>query len=553
MGVPGFFRYILRNQQLKESIVYENINKDIDILYFDFNCLIHPCAAKVRSQNKNWKSLSTLENLIHEEVIAYTEHIIEFVNPIYGIFIGIDGVCPMGKVIQQRERRYKTVIEFEKLNKLKKKFDVEIEKYWCTSKISPCTSFMISLEKKLLAKLKKKYKNRHVWFSTSGTPGEGEHKIIHHIKSLKENKNVAIYGLDADLIFLSLSLRKNNVLLIRESQQVDKNAKNSEFTWVDMDIFKKEIMIKMNSSKENSVVDFIFLCFLVGNDFISKIPTLNIYKNAIPFLIFEYNKNKKNFANKFLVNETTLQINFGFFKEMLHSISVRESFYLQKQYIEYRDRSFPQNQKFENKYKKELYIYERVLDHSDDLQLKGKNILEDKKVYYSRFFNVGRDIQSIIKNYIKTLEWCLHYYFKSVISWDFHYLYHHTPFASDILQFLKSESIESKNKFTLSQPLLPVEQLILIIPLKDKNIIPKSFYKIYEVKEFHKYFNFQKYVTYDNNYVPYRYLTKMILPEIDMIEYKKQISLIMKNLDEKEKKKIEHLTTTKKVHYLLKK
>lgn len=549
MGVPGFFLYISRNQQLKESMVYQNLNKDVNILYFDFNCLIHHCAAKVRSQNKNWKSISTLENIIHKEVISYTNHIIEFVNPTYGIYIAIDGVCPMGKIIQQRDRRYRSVIEIEKLNKLKKKFDIKIEKYWCTSKISPSTFFMLSLEKKILKELKNKYKDKHVWFSTSGIPGEGEHKIIHHIKSLNQkNKNIAIYGLDADLIFLSLSLKEQNVLLLRESQEIDKNAKDSEFTWIDIDILKEEIKIKMNSQKENAVVDFIFLCFLLGNDFIPKLPTLNIYKNAIPFLIFEYNNHKKKNSNKFLVFEKTLEINLEFLKEIFNSIAVRECFYLQKQFIEYRDRTL--QKEFESEYEKELFIYNRVLDHKDDLQLKGKNLLEDKKVYYSRFFSNEKKVQTIIHYYLKVLQWCLHYYFKSIVSWNYYYPYHHGPFASDVLQVLKG--INTLNySFELSVPLKPIEQLVLIIPLKDKNIIPKPFHKIYKIKEFHKYFYYQKYIKYDNNYVQQRYLTKIFLPGIDMMKYKKEISTIIKSLEDKEKKNLEKMES-KEVYYLSK-
>ena len=549
MGVPGFFSYILRNQQLKESIVYQNINKDIDYLYFDFNCLIHLCAAKVRSQNKNWKTISKIESLIHDEVISYTNHIIEFVNPLYGIYISIDGVCPMGKIIQQRDRRYRTVIEIEKINKLKKKFDIEIEKYWCTSKISPSTPFMLSLEKKILQNLKKTFKNRHVWFSTSGISGEGEHKIIHHIKSLKEkNKNIAIYGLDADLIFLSLSLKEQNVLLLRESVEMDKKAKDTEFTWVDMDIFKKEIMIKLNSKNENSIVDFIFLCFLLGNDFIPKIPTLNIYKNAIPFLIFEYNNHKKNNINKFLVNEKTLQINIEFFKEILYSLAVRESFYLQKQFIEFRDRKLEKD--FESEYEKQLFIHERVLDHKDDIELKGKNIIEDKKKYYSRFFDQEKKVQTIVHYYLKILEWCLHYYFKSILSWNYHYPYHHAPFASDILQVLKGMN-KINYSFELSKPLKPIEQLILIIPLKDKNIIPKFFHEIYKIKEFYKYFYFEKYIKYDNNYVQQRFKTTIFLPKINMEKYQSEISNIIKNLEDKQKNVLKKMES-KKVHYLKK-
>ena len=95
--------------------------------------------------------------MIHDEVISYTNHIIEFVNPLYGIYISIDGVCPMGKIIQQRDRRYRTVIEIEKINKLKK-FDIEIEKYWCTSKISPSTPFYVIFRKKNSSKFKKNIK-----------------------------------------------------------------------------------------------------------------------------------------------------------------------------------------------------------------------------------------------------------------------------------------------------------------------------------------------------------------------------------------------------------
>lgn len=543
MGVPGFFTYILRNQQLKESIIYQNINKDIDILYFDFNCLIHLCAGRVRSKYPDWKTISKLENLIHEEVISYTNHIIEFVNPLYGIYIAIDGVCPMGKIIQQRDRRYRAVIEIEKMNKLKKKYDIKIDKYWCTSKISPSTSFMISLEKKILKEIKQKYKNKHVWFSTSGISGEGEHKIIHHIKSFhNKNKTMVIYGLDADLIFLSLSLKNENVLLLRESVEVDRKAKDTEFTWIDMEIFKKEIMIKLNSQNTNSIVDFIFLCFLLGNDFIPKIPTLNIYKNAIPFLIFEYNNHKKNNSNKFLVNEKTLQINIYFFKEILYSISVRESFFLQKQFIEYRDRKLEKD--FESEYEKQLFIYDRVLDHKDDLQLKGKNILEDKKKYYSRYFSNEKKVQIIIHHYLKIIEWCLHYYFKSIVSWNYHYPYHHGPFASDILQVLKGMN-KINYSFELSKSLKPIEQLILIIPLKDKNIIPKSFHGIYKIKEFYKYFYYEKYMKFDNNYVQQRYKTTIFLPEINIEKYQIEISKIFKKLEDKEKKKINKMESKK--------
>ena len=56
--------------------------------------------------------------------------------------------------------------------------------------------------------------------SDSSVPGEGEHKIFNYIKD-PDNKidtslNQVVYGLDADLIMLSLSVNMDNMYLIRE-------------------------------------------------------------------------------------------------------------------------------------------------------------------------------------------------------------------------------------------------------------------------------------------------------------------------------------------------
>ena len=127
--------------------------------------------------------------------------------------------------------------------------------------------------------------------------------------------------------------------------------------------------------------------------------------------------------------------------------------------------------------------------------------------------------------------------------------YHHAPFASDILQVLKGMN-KINYSFELSKPLKPIEQLILIIPLKDKNIIPKFFHEIYKIKEFYKYFYFEKYIKYDNNYVQQRFKTTIFLPKINMEKYQSEISNIIKNLEDKQKNILKKWNL--KVHYLKK-
>ena len=48
--------------------------------------------------------------------------------------------------------------------------------------------------------------NKKIYFSSASTPGEGEHKLLQHIKKANNNFKYVVYGLDADLIFLSLTI-----------------------------------------------------------------------------------------------------------------------------------------------------------------------------------------------------------------------------------------------------------------------------------------------------------------------------------------------------------
>jgi 5'-3' exonuclease len=532
MGVPGFFSYLNRNRELKRSILTQNQKYDVDILYFDFNSVIHNSAAQVR-KNSNLESLRTteIENLIVTEVIRASEEIIGYVNPRVEVFIAIDGACPMGKIVQQRERRLKTSLDSGFMKRVKRKHGISEDIVWQTSKISPGTQFMYKLEQRLRKHFGRKSRGLgKIVVSGSNVSGEGEHKIKELIiRSNRKQLKHCIYGLDADLLFLSTILEDSgfDVKLIRETLEIGDRELNEKekFTWVDVGILKKEIDIKLGSK---NTLDFIYLCFLLGNDFVSSVPTLSIYKNGIPLLVHEYKKNKK--GNEALIKWDTREVNYSFLQRILVGVSRNENAFLRSQYIEYQNRVLPDRLRSKSEYEKEVYIYENLIGHKDDLQMKGLDLESDKVRYYARYFPQGVKRDDVCLEYLKSLNWCFSYYMSYNLSWEYSYSYHKGPFVSDICAFLRTSSNNLIFEYEFGRPMYPIEQLLIIIPSTDKNIIPKSFRPLVE-----KYSKIPGDVKVDKNYISKRYKMVFFLPSVDIAELRRDVKEIYSRAEKKNK------------------
>ena len=193
MGIPSFFSYIIKNHRniIKEKTLLVNN------LYLDCNSIIYDSISKV----DNFKSNDDFENILINIICNKISFYIKELSPTTNIFIAFDGVAPVAKLEQQRNRRYKSVIECKILNK---------QDIWNTSSITPGTEFMNKLSKniKKFFKNKNKFNVKNIIISTSEENGEGEHKIYEYIRNnpdYHKNTTTLIYGLDADLIMLTLN------------------------------------------------------------------------------------------------------------------------------------------------------------------------------------------------------------------------------------------------------------------------------------------------------------------------------------------------------------
>ena len=145
----------------------------------------------------NFENKSQFENFIIQNVINKLENIIKIINPKRNIYIAFDGIPPLAKLSQQKNRRYKS---FYQATLFKKTI------LWDTSSITPGTNFMKNLDLSIYNYFKNKYNNLNIIISCSDIPGEGEHKLFNYLRNNKNNDyNTVIYGMDADLIMLCLN------------------------------------------------------------------------------------------------------------------------------------------------------------------------------------------------------------------------------------------------------------------------------------------------------------------------------------------------------------
>ena len=487
MGIPLYFNWIIK----KFDKLIINSLQNIDILYLDMNCLIHPACRLILDKYKNETiSKEKLEKKMCDEVEQYIVKLLKISQPRKKVILAIDGPAPYAKMKQQRMRRFRSTIEKEEIKKIKKKLNYPEDKtLWDTNAITPGTEFMydLSIHLQKFIKTNELIKDLQVTLSDASTPGEGEHKIMDYIREHPEDRELThvIYGLDADLIMLALATELPSIYLLREAIHFNK-VDTETFLYLDIPVFSKCI-VKTVTGEEYKwnptriIQDYIVLCFFVGNDFLPHSMALHIGENGIYTLLDVYKK-ILNSKNEYLCDYSISQISIEFLTELVNQLQLQEddmlkhfhnSYHKKRGFIRRQDTVF---QKECTKFRMKPFLDKHKTEHAVKVGYEG---WQDR--YYKYFFHIKpndptkqQQINDICLEYWKGFHWIFQYYKKGCASWDWLYPYSEAPSLQDFHNFL-TKTKSSFYKFKLGEPVKPLLQLMLVLPPQSSELIPPQY------------------------------------------------------------------------------
>ena len=487
MGIPSYFAHFVR-QHRRIIKPIKQLNKPINNLYLDCNAFIYDGV----NNNKNAIDEPLLMKFVCDKLIYY----INLLKPTKKVFIAFDGVAPVAKLNQQRKRRFLTGFQA----KFMTEYTGKASNTWNTSAITPGTLFM----QKLAGVIKQRFLNPREFgleafvISCADEVGEGEHKLFAYIRDNKvyhHDTTTVIYGLDADLIMLTLSHLpiSANLYLFRETPEFIKSIDNTlnpnELYLLDIPAFGKSIVQDFTGKEltlpdsesinnERIINDYIFIFFLLGNDFMPHFPALNIRTKGIELLINAY-KHCISSKHVYLTDEKH-NINWRNLRILVEYLSINEGQYIKAEYLA-REKQNGGAQKF--LHKKNLSAEKELENTLINLPMTDRAIeqyINPTEVgWEARYYRVLFDIaaqdeerkKEICVNYLEGLEWTYKYYKADCVDWRWTYKYDYPPLFGDLLKYMPyfDKCYFGVNKTT---PVTPTVQLSYVLPKQSLYLIP---------------------------------------------------------------------------------
>jgi 5'-3' exonuclease len=526
MGIPSYFAHVLK----KYPHVIKRLSElpCINNLYLDCNGMIYDVVHQMQFHPENQPAY---EAELLQRICDSIDACIAVLRPTNSVFIAFDGVAPVAKLNQQRERRYKSWYLGEMESQRRRDHNKTVQKKkgqkgghveppkpaWNTSSITPGTKFMNALHDKLSvyydttnpSGLNARYNlsgGAGIIVSSSKEPGEGEHKLFEYIRqhaAEHADKNTIIYGLDADLIMLCMSHLhiSRGIYLYRETPEFVKSINVSldekERYFMDIPEFSDAIwgatstphtpngaLIPTIAHRKGGVrgthgspMDYIFMCFMLGNDFMPHFPALNIRTTGIATLMDAYRATIG-------AGETIIQspspgeyaIHWPNYRKLIAHLAAQELTLIRKEHAT-RDR---QARHMRDSDKDDDVMHDVLM-----LPMSQRDVERGidpfsagwEHRYYAALCDMpeptDQAIELLCRNYLEGMEWTFRYYTRGCVDWKWTYANHYPPLLADLVQHIPDREC-SFLSVKPKQPIRDVVQLCYVLPRASHALLPPS-------------------------------------------------------------------------------
>ena len=547
MGIPSYFAHVLK----KYPHVIKRLTElhSIHNLYLDCNGMIYDV---VRQLQYKPEAKAAYEAELLQRICDSIDACIAIIRPSNCVFVAFDGVAPVAKLNQQRERRYKSwyLGEMEaqrrkakgpnngnngnkgnkdngnKGNKDKGNNKDAPKPAWNTSAITPGTNFMCALH----AKLAQHYNPNttatatattatatatttpKIIVSSSNEPGEGEHKIFEYIRehaSEHADKTSVIYGLDADLIMLCMSHLhiSRNIYLYRETPafagSVHVALDEKEKYYMDIPEFADATgtQVPVNPPRATGTQvsavdpmgvwgasvapqDYIFMCFMLGNDFMPHFPALNIRTTGIATLMDAYRATFGPGETIIQLHEATSAshwtIHWPNYRRFVAHLAAQELTLIRKEHAT-RDR--------QARHLRDSDMEDDVMHDVLMLPMTQRDVERQinpfepgwERRYYAALCDIHDDkaIVSLCRNYLEGMEWTFRYYTTGCVDWKWTYANHYPPLLADLAKYMSDIPETQMNAFSFlsvkpKEPIRDVVQLCYVLPRASHALLPPA-------------------------------------------------------------------------------
>jgi len=536
MGIPSYFFHIIRSYGdrflQKCPITRKGV---VNRLFLDLNCCIHGCKNRVLKEYKG--DLSTpkeqqrFEDDVIQEVIKTILRFCQETQPQKLLWIAVDGVVPMAKMVQQRERRMRAVEDRERIRGIYEMAGRPTPPEWDSNAITPGTEFMDRMCSRIrehLEWIREQVGVEAIGMNGVDTPGEGEQKIFEYLRehspSLPKQIGMGgtgeeigadvVYGLDADLIILSI-LRSvspdqtSPIWLLREEQAFGKLITTPDGEDV-LHLFKVSEFAKViprewgcgggvsggrgvDSGELSVLQDYVVLMSLLGNDFVPHTPSMAFRSEGMERILDAYRSVSERLVSPEgviqwevlgrVITRLAAQEMPTLLAEVSKERGIRERIRLGQIPFRGGEREDPVEQ--------EVAAMDWEHMGFPDVVNVGTPGWEERYYRgiagcYGEYSSHKLVASTVCAEYIRSIEWCWNYYNGLPVPMDACFPFASAPLLKDVVAYLETYSQQNSVSCTTSLTITPdytfrpspYSQLLAVLPRQSHHLLPEWVRKI---------------------------------------------------------------------------